>query len=388
MIDRDGRVRLEVARPADRMIGDRMRRAARALALALRAPLLLGFGLLRHRERRPPTPPRVSRLLVIRTDRIGDLALTTPALADLRAHFRRAEITVLAPPAPLEILREHPAVDRLVPLEGRRLPAELVGRFDLAIDFTPDEDLKGALLARAARARHSAGFRASGRQACFSLRGARADRRKHILDLNRDLLDALGVPAASARPALYLTQEERGSARAHLSARGAAAPQVAIHPGGPYPSRRWSPERFAELISLLTERRGAACVVVAGPHEQDLSRQICAATPDAIPAGVLSIRDLMGVVGACDLFIGNNSGPLHLAGALGVPTVSVMGPSDPLRYSPRGFADRVLRRELPCSPCQRARCWHHTCLRSIEAEEVCEQAEAALSVRLAHEEAQ
>ena len=96
----------------------------------------------------------------------------------------------------------------------------------------------------------------------------------------------------------------------------------------------------------------------------------------------------LGVVGACDLFIGNNSGPLHVAGALGVPTVSVMGPSDPLRFSPRGFADRVLRRELPCSPCRRARCWHHTCLRSIEADEVCEQAEAALSVRLAREEAQ
>ncbi|HKB07693.1 MAG TPA: glycosyltransferase family 9 protein [Candidatus Polarisedimenticolia bacterium] len=387
MMDGDGRVRLEVARPPDRMIRDRIWRTACRVAWALRTPLFLSLGLLRHRERRPPSPARVSRLLVIRTDRIGDLALTTPALADLRAHFSKAEITVLASAAPLEILREHPAVDHLRPLEGGRLPADLVGRFDLVIDFTPDEDLKGALLARAARARHSAGFRASGRQACFSLRGARADRRKHILELNRDLLDALGVPATSTRPALYLTREERGSAQAILSARGAAAPRVAVHPGGPTPSQRWSAERFAELISLLTERRGAACVVVAGPCEQDLTRRICAATPDAVPAGVLSIRDMMGVIGACDLFIGNNSGPLHVAGALGVPTVSVMGPTDTLRFSPRGFADRVLRRELPCSPCQRARCWHHTCLRSIEADEVCEQAEAALSARLPREKA-
>lgn len=387
MIEWDGRVRLEVARPPDRMLGDRMRRAARAVALSLRAPVLLSLGLLRHRERRPPTPAGVARVLVIRTDRIGDLALTTSALADLRAHFREAEITVLAPAAPLEILREHPAVDSLRPLEGSRLPADLVGRFDLVIDFTPDEDLRGALLARSARARYSAGFRASGRQACFSLRGARADRRKHILDLNRDLLDALGVPVTSTRPALYLTREERGAAQALLSARGAAAPRVAVHPGGHDPSQRWSAERFAELISLLTERRGAACVVVAGPREQELTRRVCAATPDAVPAGALSIRDMMGVVGACDLFIGNNSGPLHIAGALGVPTVSVMGPSDPLRFSPRGLADRVLRRELPCSPCQRARCWHHTCLRSIEAEEVCEQAEAALSERLPREKA-
>src|SRR2546425_5033449 len=173
MIPSDGRVRLQITRPVDRMLLDRVRRAARLTYFALRTPALLALGLFRHRERRPPAPSRVPRLLVIRTDRIGDMALTTPALADLRAHFRKAEITVLAPAAPLAILREHPAVDRLVPLVGRRLPPDLVGRFDLVIDFTPDESLRGARLARATRSRVRVGFRAAGRQAFFTLRGAR-----------------------------------------------------------------------------------------------------------------------------------------------------------------------------------------------------------------------
>ena len=385
MIPSDGRVHLRISLPDDRMVPDRLRRAARLAWLALRAPVLLTLGLFRHRERRPPAPSRVSRLLVIRTDRIGDMALTTPALAELRAHFRKAEIAVLAPAAPLEILREHPAVDRLVPLQGRRLPPDLVGRFDLVIDFTPDEALRGALLARRTRARLRAGFRSAGRQACFSLRGARADGRKHIVDLNRELLESLGVPASGTGPALYLSDEERASAQARLASRGTAAPRVAVHPGGHHPSQRWSPERFAELITSLTERCGAACVVVAGPGEGDLARRICAATPDAIPAGELSIREMMALFASCDLFVGNNSGPLHVAAALGVPTVSVMGPGDPLRFAPRGPADRVVRRDLPCSPCQRARCWHHTCLRSIETDEVRHQAEAALQRRLPQE---
>src|SRR2546425_456570 len=355
MIPSDGRVRLQIPRPVDRMLLDRVRRAARLTYFALRTPALLALGLFRHRERRPPAPSRVSRLLVIRTDRIGDMALTTPALGDLRAHFRKAEITILAPPAPLELLREHSAVDHLVPLRDNRLPPDLVGRFDLVIDFTPDEDLRGALLARASHVRLRVGFRAAGRQACFSLRGARAGKRAHIMDLNRDLLDSLGVPATTVRPALYVSADERGTAQAGMASRGAAAPRVAVHPGGHYPSQRWSPERFAELITSLTERCGAACVVVAGPDEQDLARRICEATPDALPAGALSIRSLMGLIASCDLFVGNNSGPLHIAAALGVPTVSVMGPSDPLRFAPRGPADRVVRRELPCSPCERAR---------------------------------
>ncbi len=286
MIPSDGRVSLRIALPKDRMVPDRLRRAARTFLLALRAPALHLSGLFRHRERRPPAPSRVTRLLVLRTDRIGDMALTTPALGDLRAYFRKAEITVLAPLAPLQLLREHPAVDRLVPLDGFRLPAELVGRFDLVIDFTPDEDLRGALLARATQARLRAGFRAAGRQVCFSLRGARAEPRRHIVDLNRDLLDSLGVPAKTLHPALYLTAEERGAAQARLAALGAAAPRVAVHPGGFYPSQRWSPERFAELITSLTERLGAACIVVTGPDEQALAARVCAATPDALVAAI------------------------------------------------------------------------------------------------------
>jgi len=387
MIDPPGHLRLRVERPVDRMRADRLRSAARAGWLALRAPVLLVSGLFRHRERQPPAPSRVRRLLVLRTDRLGDMALTTPALVDLRAHFRKAEITVLAPPAPLELLRNHPGVDHRVALIGARLPEGMAGRFDLVIDFTPDEDLRGALLARATRAPLRAGFRAGGRQALFSLRGRPAEARRHIVDLNRDLLDSLGVPSKAARPELRVSAEERGLAQTRLAALGAAAPRVAIHPGGHYPSQRWSPEAFAGLIGHLTERVGAACVVIAGPDEQGLAARVAAATPDALLTGEVAVRELMGYLAVCDLFVGNNSGPLHVAAALGVPTVSVMGPTDPLRFAPRGPADRVVRRELPCSPCQRARCWHHTCLRAIEPEEVAEQAEAALRSLRSREEA-
>jgi heptosyltransferase II len=378
----DGRIRIRVDRPPDRMIPDRARHALRRLLLAARTPPLLALGLLRGRASPPPAPARVERLLVVRTDRLGDMALTTAALSDLRAHFHRAEITVLAPPGPLALLQGHPAVDRLVALGDGGLAFELVGRFDLAIDFTPDERLRGALLVNRSRARFRAGFRAAGREAFFNLRGPRSAPGRHILDLNREMVASLGATGAPSAPSLFVSQEERGAAQSLLASLGAASPRVAVHPGGFYPTQRWFPERFGELITLLTGRTGAACIVVHGPGEEALARRICAATPDALPATVPTVRHLMGLIASCELFVGNNSGPLHIAGALGVPTVSVMGPTDPVRFAPRGPADRVVRKEVTCSPCMRGRCWHHTCLRSVEPDDLLVEAEGSIRALL------
>jgi ADP-heptose:LPS heptosyltransferase len=366
------------ALPPDAMLDVRIRRAARRLILATRAPLLLATGLFRRRTA-PPVPTLVQRILVLRTDRLGDMVLTTAALMDLRAHYRHARITVLAPPGALALLEGHPAVDHLVPLPARRrLPAELAGRFDMAIDFTPDENLAGARLAAATRATWRAGFAAAGRQAYFTLPSppVRADR--HIVELNRDLLEAIGVTRRESEPTLPVAEKERTAALARVAALGAAQPRILVHPGGHFASQRWPAERFAEVIERLTESVGAACLVAWGPLEEDLARRITGATPDALPIGPLSVRELVAVTSVVDLFLGNNSGPLHVAAALGVPTLSLAGPTDLRRFAPREPSARVLLRAVPCSPCGRARCWHHTCLASIGPREVVEAARALL----------
>jgi len=367
--------------PPDAMFGDRCRRLARAAWLAARAPMLRLRGLGR-RQATPPVPTLVSRILAVRTDRIGDMALTSAALADLKRHFTHARITVLAPPAPLALLEHHPAVDRLVPLTGTRLPPEMAGRFDLAIDFTPDERLLGARLVAASRAPWRIGLARAGREIHFTLPGPQARADRHLVDLHRDLLAALGVAGTPGEPALVVTPPERSAALARVAAFGAGSPRVLIHPGAHEESQRWAPERWAETIARLTER-GAACLVAAGPGEEALARRIADLTPDALVLGTLGVRELMAVMAVCDLFVGNNSGPLHVAAALGVPTVSVMGPTDPRRFAPRGGANSVLRLDLACSPCQRGRCWHHTCLRGIDADPVIAAAVAILEGSLA-----
>jgi ADP-heptose:LPS heptosyltransferase len=354
-----------VALPPDAMLDVRLRSTARRLVLAARAPVLLARGLFRRRTA-PPVATLVQRILVLRTDRLGDMVLTTGALVDLRAHFKHARITVLAPPGALALLEGHPAVDHLVPLQGSRLPAELEGRFDMAIDFTPDESLAGARLAAATRATWRAGFAAAGRQAYFTLPSPPARAGTHMVDLNRDLLEAIGVTRRESEPTLPVSEKERAWALARVAAQGAAQPRILVHPGGHFDSQRWPAERFAEVIERLTESAGAACLVAWGPLEDELARRISGATPDALPIGPLSVRELVAVTSIVDLFLGNNSGPLHVAAALGVPSLSLAGPTDLQRFAPRDAAARVLTRSVACSPCGRGRCWHHTCLTSIE----------------------
>jgi len=359
--------------PPDPMIGDRLRSGLRALWIAARTPPLYLGGLFRTRATLPATQ-LVHRILVVRTDRLGDMALSTAFLADLKAHFRHAKVTVLAPPAPLALLEHQPAVDARVALDGRRLPDGIAGRFDLAIDLTPDERLLGARLVAATRAPWRIGFARAGRESWFSLTSPPARSDRHLVDLHRDLLEALGVTARGSEPSLTASPGERAAALARLGALGAAAPRVLVHPGAHEVSQRWAPEKFAEVIARLTESVAAACLLAGGPGEEAIVRRIADLTADAIPLGSLSVRELVGVTGACDLFIGNNSGPLHVAAALGVPTLSVMGPTDPARFAPRGSANVVLRLALACSPCQRGRCWHHTCLRGIDAPSVADRA--------------
>ncbi len=383
----DGGVPVTIRLPEDRMIADRLRRAARGAWRAARILALLPLYVRRLRRVRPPSAASIRRLLVVRTDRLGDMALSTMALQDLRHHFRKAEITVLAPPSPLALLEAHPAVDRRIELKGSDLPPDLVGRFDLAIDLTPTDALLGPRLLARSRAPLRAGFGGAGREVFLNLSIPRPDRSRHLIDLNRDLLQRLGVPPVALRPALHVTRDEIDAARSRLGALGSAPPRVAIHPGGTYPSQRWSPECFAEVVVRLTGGDGAACIVLAGPGEEEEARRICDATPDALPAGRLSVREMMATLSLCDLFVGNNSGPLHIAGAMGVPTVSVSGPTHPGRFGPRGVADSVVRLDLPCSPCDRGRCWHHTCLRAIEPMEVYRLASESLRAPEAREAA-
>jgi ADP-heptose:LPS heptosyltransferase len=155
-------------------------------------------------------------------------------------------------------------------------------------------------------------------------------------------------------------------------------PAVAIHPGvsGFGAIKQWDPERFGRTAIRLAREHGARCLVTWGPGERELALRVVEAAEGCAALGpeTGSILELAALYEACDLVIGADTGPLHLAAALGIPVVGLYGPKDPAVYAPwdarTGAAARVVRRPVYCSPCRRRTCSNVICMPAIQVGDV------------------
>lgn len=334
------------------------RRGADRLAWTLAG--LWGLGARLSTGRPPPLDPsRVERVLAIRLDLLGDLVFAAPALDALRAAFPHARLTLVTLPytAPLAALL--PAVDEVLTLDVNawRRPAglrqtgallTLVRRlrrqhFDLCIAF---HGRPAGLLALASGARVRVGYAAHAYPWAFNrpLAGWRYDRRRHEVEYCLDLARAVGADGPGV-PRLTLPMAEDGDAR--------AAHCVVLHPGASNgAAKRWGAARWGALGAAITARLGLAVVVTGSDSEAALVQAVvaaCGAGAEARVGGTL--LELATLLQGATAVVAGDTGPLHLAAALGRPVVGVFGPTDPAHTGPRGARAAVVRRPVACGPC-------------------------------------
>ncbi|MCJ7662901.1 MAG: glycosyltransferase family 9 protein, partial [Desulfobacterales bacterium] len=183
-------------------------------------------------------------------------------------------------------------------------------------------------------------------------------------------------------PEVFLSDTEIQWASELLEKNGISANEltIAIHPGAYYPSQRWPAERFGEVARRILEKCGAKVILLGSSDEEELLKAVKDSTGNGIQIFSCSgIRELMALLSKCDLMICNNSGPLHIASALKVPTVSMIGPTVTPLWLPCGKHDMVINKALSCSPCNRAVCNGHKCMESITVDEVFEAVRAQIS---------
>ena len=290
------------------------------------------------------------KLLIVRLSAFGDIVHALP----LAANAQRAGATVgwLCEARYRELLEGNPNVDRLFladtrgwrrkPAEGGTRSAFAQMRRDLAAfgaDFTIDVQglWKSAILARAARA-PVVGFDSSERrEGLSSLLASRKvrppDSSRHIVDRNLALLLAIGIPIVEPAPdARYLLAAPSAEAAEFLAS--VRRPYVLYHPGAGWPEKRWDPEKLAAVARTLEARWGLSPVISWGPGDEAVVAIFEAALPGARRIPRLSPRALAHVAAGAALFVGNDTGPLHLADALGTPTLALFGPTDPARNGP------------------------------------------------------
>ena len=316
----------------------------------------------------PIDPATIRRVLVRANNWIGDVVMISPAVRALRAHFREARIAILAKTWVLETLEGDPSFDDLIEYDsavahrgvgGRlRLASSLRSeRFDLAVLFQKAFD--AAALAFLAAIRYRVGYAADRRSLLLThaLEPPPAD--THHVEVFLGIARALGCRIDDPFPSFHLSEGDRRQARTILAAAGLAgqAPLLAFHPGASKEPRAWHPERFAELGRRLTVRHGARVLLLGSEDERQQLQRMAAGLPAEcvlVPGPGLSMKVTGALLENCRLFVGNDSGPMHVAAALGVPTIGIFGPGTPLRTAPMAARGRVIAvsRDYPCSPCR------------------------------------
>ncbi len=323
------------------------------------------------------------RILVIRLSSMGDVILTTPALAALKRRYPRAQIDVAVKQRYGELLQGHPHVDGLFLLSpDGGLPSlwRRLRQLDHQIIVDLHANLRSRLLTAILPAAIKLRYRKRVLQRWAMVHGgARPSKAPHVVDQYLDCLRPLGIDAPRDRPHLYLSEADREFLDDFILNHRLRSSEllVGLHPGARWTGKRWSQERYVRLGHRLREELKAQLMVFGGAGEDALAALVAANIGSvAVPVTGFSLRQLMALISGCDLFITNDSGPMHMATALGVPVVAVFGPTHPmLGFWPLGEQDVFLTAGLSCSPCSlhgERRCprGNWSCLEEIRVQDV------------------
>lgn len=343
---------------------------------------------------RPP-----EQILVIHLAGIGDLLMGRQALEALRAAFPNSRIALLTFTKAGDVARLIPSVDERYALEEgyswRTMQRNLTTifilrrrRFDLAVNlyqvYRSIGVVKLAILLRLIAARRTAGRDTDGKGFCFDQRiPERSTDTLHEVERQCACVERLGCPVPAPATPLMVDPADQQAIKRWLSARGLPedATLVAIHPGGARLGHRWPAPAFAAAARTLQRRYGVSIVLTGNQDERRLVEDIAkSVVRPLLAAGELSFGQLAALLRRCRLCMTNDSGPMHLAAALQVPMVAILGPTDPRRYGPYPLdrPDQRILHAVPCPPCYQSRCGGHDALERLPVQTVLDAAQAVL----------
>ncbi len=309
------------------------------------------------------TIPRVTSILVIKLRAIGDVLLSTVVLPDLRAAYPEARIDFLCELPAAPVLEGNAAVNGLIVFDPSRehglglIRRVRHGRYDMVIDLFGNP--RSAIVALCSGARIRVGYRFGWRRFCYTQVVEPRGGEVHNMQFNQDAIAALGVPIADRLPEFPLDGEARAFADAFYSQAGLdGVPCIGINSGGGWYTKRWDPEHFAGLARRLLDTLHCRIVLFWGPGEreraEDIDRKL-GGDGKLIPS--CTLKQLGGLLRRCNLLVTNDSGPMHIAAALGVPVVAIFGPTNPRFQGPVGSPSLILRNEgLDCLGCNLTEC--------------------------------
>jgi lipopolysaccharide heptosyltransferase III len=339
----------------------------------------------------PIDPEKIKSILIIRFQRLGDLMLAMTLVQNLRVAFPAARITLLCQQDYSEFLRRQPGVDEVIAIPKKAgLGAQLSGwaaalrsliamSFDLVIDLS--DNRRSSQLTRLTNAPLRVGFwppaRASARRSIletgayniFAPLPSNEHESQHFVHHYLSPLRALGLPVRCSRPVLASTSADRAVIERILGQRDIArGPHAVIHPGARTTNRRWPAKNYPPVIEHLS-KRGISVVLIGGDEERPLTKEIAAVSsvPFTDLVGRLSLGELAALLEGCCLYIGNNTGPIHIAAGVGARIVAIYGihPIHDALWAPLTDRHMMMTPPKPCDCLDPTTCRPHDPDRSL-----------------------
>ena len=314
---------------------------------------------------------------------VGDSVLAIPTMKAVRAKFPEAEITLLVRPWVAGVFKGAPFIDHLW-TEPRpasvgdwiRITREIRrNRFDLALLFP--NSFESAAMMFVGRIPRRVGYATDGRRWLLTTSLKPSRQKRHQVHYYLDLAVALSASVDRPSIAIEASAEEKAQATGLLVSEGIreGRPFVVLNPGAAYGSaKRWGEEGFAAAGDALAEEFGLDVVIIGSELERSIAERIQQRMRSrvAVLNGKTSLETLIGVISQSSLVLTNDSGPMHVAAALGVPTVAIFGATDDAVTGPFGSRARVVREPVECSPCMLRECpIDHRCMLRVSAAAVC-----------------
>ncbi len=337
-------------------------------------------------------------ILIIRLSAIGDVINVLPALRRLRTQYPDSKITWLVEDRASEILRGHPDVDEVIIYPRNKWQRGILkvnkslkviseslsfykqlrkNHYDLVIDF--QGNLKSAVMNLITGSGNRLGF---GNGYCkeFNYLSTQhhsypAGKKIHRIEKNLSLLKELDIETKFLRPALPVTKNDKEYISNFINKNAdPSLPIIIIHPGtskfGSF--KQWSSQNYTLLADKILDKYKANVILTWGPGEFDTVKEIVRNMKhNALPAcETKSIKQLTELIKCATLFIGGDTGPLHIASIMGIPIVGIYGPKDPAIYGPYDGKAIVIKKDVPCSPCRKRTCGDPICMSSLLPDDV------------------
>jgi heptosyltransferase-2 len=334
----------------------------------------------------------INKILIRGTNWIGDAILTLPAVASIRATYPNAHISILAKPWVADIYKLFSDLDEIIIYENKfdtpagvfRLAKKLKGaNFDAAILL--QNAIEAAIIALAARIPLRAGYDSDARGLLLTHRVRRTKeiRQAHQIDYYLEMVKDLGCVPVTREMHLETKINPVEAQKVFKQFIPETKKMIiGMAPGATYgAAKKWFPERFAKLADRLNESFSIQTMILGGNGDKKTAQEIAnMATVKLINlAGETTLGEAVHLISQCSLFISNDSGLMHIAGALNVPTIAIFGSTNPVTTSPAGNNSIIVRKEVSCSPCLKETCpTDFRCMKLISVEDVFQEAQKLL----------